>query len=130
MSMQITLDLPDEVYKRALRLAKLSNQDVADLLATMLQISLPSLGSSPEVIQPMSELSDRQVLALSNLQLDADQDQRLSQLLDRQQAGLIPDSERIELAALMQMYQEGSLRKAQALHEAVQRGLREPLACL
>ena len=36
--------------------------------------------------------------------------------------------ERNELAALMQVYHECLVRKAQALREAVRRGLREPLA--
>jgi hypothetical protein len=55
------------------------------------------------------------------------EDRRLSELLQRQQAGLLGDGERAELSALMQAYQEGLLRKARALREAVLRGLREPL---
>lgn len=53
---------------------------------------------------------------------------RLSKLLDRQQAGKLSDAERHALAALMQVYHENLVRKAQALGEAVCRGLREPLA--
>ena len=55
------------------------------------------------------------------------QDRRLTVLLDRQQTGEFTEAERPESLALMQVYQEGLLRKAQALREAVQRGLREPL---
>jgi predicted transcriptional regulator len=33
MSTQVTLTLPDEVYRRAERLAQLSSRDVADVLA-------------------------------------------------------------------------------------------------
>ena len=55
------------------------------------------------------------------------QDHRLSELLDEQQAGSLTSDERSELLAFMQIYQEGLLRKAQALHEAVRRGLRKPL---
>jgi len=51
-------------------------------------------------------------------------DARLSMLLDHQQAGTLTSEERAELAALMQLYQVGLLRKAQALREAVRRGLR------
>lgn len=53
------------------------------------------------------------------------QDRRLSLLLNKQQAGKLIEAERVELSALMQVYQEGLLRKAQALSEAVRRGLRE-----
>jgi hypothetical protein len=56
------------------------------------------------------------------------QDARLSELLDRQQSGLLVESERLELQTLMQIYQEGLLRKATALNEAVNRGLMEPLS--
>ena len=41
--------------------------------------------------------------------------------------GKLSDTERPELLALMQVYQEGLLRKAQALNESVKRGLRKPL---
>lgn len=64
---------------------------------------------------------------LADLQMDPAQDQRLSTLLDQQQARQLRAEERVELVALMQVYQEGLLRKAQALAEAVRRGLREPL---
>jgi hypothetical protein len=56
-----------------------------------------------------------------------EQDQRLSSLLDKQQAGTLIEIEGSELLALMQVYQESLLRKAQALNEAVQRGLLKPL---
>ena len=42
---------------------------------------------------------------------------------NRQQAGLLTDIDRSELQILMQTYQEGLLRKATALSEAVKRKL-------
>ena len=75
----------------------------------------------------MSALPDEEVLALTALQMKPAQDRRLSLLLGRQQAGSLTKVERFELFTLMQVYQEGLLRKAQALREAVRRGLREPL---
>ncbi len=59
--------------------------------------------------------------------MDSAQEQRLSLLLEKQQAGHLADEERGDLLALMQVYQDGLLRKAQALNEAVRRGLRPPL---
>jgi hypothetical protein len=76
----------------------------------------------------LSELSDAAIVALTHLQLAPYEDQRLSRLLDQQQAGELTDAERAELWTLMQRYQVGLLRKAQALREAVQRGLRKPLS--
>ena len=55
--------------------------------------------------------------------MESEEDSRLSELLDKQQAGMLTESEYSELQTLMQIYQEGLLRKATALSEAVKRGL-------
>lgn len=120
--------LPDEVYASARHLADLMHREVADVLTEALRLALPALRPGPDPLGPVDALSDAEVLALTDLQLPPDQDARLSVLLDRQQAGSLTETERPELAALMQAYQEGLLRKAQALEEAVRRRLREPLS--
>jgi hypothetical protein len=127
MSTQVIVTLPDEVYQRAERLAQLTSRNVADILADTIVLSLPPLNLPAKIHKPITDLSDEDVLTLAELQMHPDQDRKLSLLLDQQQAGGLPDAERVELLALMQLYQEGLLRKAQALHEAVKRGLREPL---
>jgi hypothetical protein len=54
------------------------------------------------------------------------QSERLSELLDRQHSGQLTVDEKPELWALMRVYEAGQLRKAEALAEAVRRGLRAP----
>jgi hypothetical protein len=76
----------------------------------------------------VSELTDEEVLALSELQMEAAQDERSSLLLDKQQAGQLSEAEGLELRGFLHLYQDGLLLKAHALQEAVRRGLREPLA--
>ena len=125
--MQVTITVPDATYRRAERLARASRRRVVDVLADSIELSLSPLGASREEESSTSELPDSEVLALSELQLTLEQDQRLSALLERQQAGTLQPGERGELAVLMELYQEGLLRKAEALQEAVKRGLREPL---
>lgn len=66
-------------------------------------------------------------MALTQFQKEPDQDTELSRLLDRQQAGLLTQAEQSTLQSLMQIYQEGLLRKGTALSEVVKRGLIEPL---
>jgi hypothetical protein len=127
MSTQVMVTLPDEVYASARRLADLMHREVAEVLTDALRLALPVLRPVPDPGRPVESLSDAEVLALTELQLPPDQDRRLSVLLDRQQAGSLTDTERPELAVLMQAYQEGLLRKARALEEAVRRRLREPL---
>jgi hypothetical protein len=126
--MNVTVSLPDEVYQRAEHLAELTGCDLPALLADTLAASLSLLGDVPANDASLSTASDAEVLALSQMTMAPDQDERLSELLDRQQAGELRAEERVELLGLMQMYQEGTLRKAQGLREAVRRGLREPLA--
>ncbi|MFN9860322.1 MAG: hypothetical protein ACK556_19885, partial [Pseudanabaena sp.] len=70
----------------------------------------------------VSTLSDQQVIALTELQMEPSQDQRLSQLLQTQQERILTTSEQSELEMLMEIYQAGLLRKAQALNESIKRG--------
>jgi hypothetical protein len=127
MSTQITLTLPDEIYRRAAHLAQLTGRDIADVLSDTLDISLQPLGVELSTGKPISELTDDDVLTAADSKMELAQDQRFNELLDKQQGSKLADDERPELLALMQVYQEGLLRKAQALNEAVKRGLRKPL---
>ena len=103
------------------------NRDVADLLADTITLSLLPLDVSTQLVQAVTSLTDEEVLGLTELQMPAVQDRRLSALLQGQQVQELSVPEQAELLALMQVYQEGFLRKAQALREVVRRGLRAPL---
>ncbi len=128
MTTQVTVTLPDAVYRNAVRLAQLTQREVGEVLTDTLALSLPMLPDDTEVAVPIGELSDQELLALTMLELPSAQDRQLSTLLDRQQAGGLTAEEQRQLAGLMQAYHAGLLRKTQALQEAVRRGLREPLA--
>jgi hypothetical protein len=124
----ITVNLPPETYRRVERLAHLMRREIADVVVETVQLALPPLFFQAMVPPPpTASLSDAEILALVNLQLEPEQDQQLTILLDKQQAGILTDMERLALLALMQIYQENLLRKAQALREAVRRGLHSPL---
>ena len=123
MNAQVIVDLPDDVLQRATRLAQLTSRKLSDVLVDALDLSLPALGQPETNAEPLTKLSDKAILALTQLQMNPDNDSELSELLYKQQAGPLSEIERIELARLMQIYQDGLLRKAQALAEAVKRGL-------
>ncbi len=127
MTTQVIVTLPDDIYRRAERLAELTERPIADLLAETIDLSLRPLGPEGATGQPVAELSNADLLAAADAQMDAPEDRRFSELLDKQQAGLLTDADRVSLLALMQIYQDGLLRKAKALNEAVRRGLRPPL---
>jgi predicted transcriptional regulator len=128
MSRRVTLELPDEVLDRAERLAVLTHRDVKQLLAEAVSAMLPPLDEQLVEVRPMAEISDAEVLRLADRRLPPRQDRRLSQLLDRQQVEALTSPERAELLGLMQTYEVQWLQQAEALAEAVRRGLREPLA--
>jgi len=125
--MEVTLNLPENVYHQAARLAQLLNRDVPHVLADTLTGALASLGTSAVDLTPIAELSDNELLGVAELRISAEPGERLGVLLEHQQSGPLNELERSELAALMQIYHECLVRKAQALREAVRRGLREPL---
>jgi hypothetical protein len=127
MSSQITLNLPDDILQKAELWAKRSGRPVGDLLAETIELSMRPLGSPHHEERPPSSWTDQEVLANADLEMPDADDKRLSELLDRQKSGLLANGEQAELAGLMELYQLGLLRKAQALREAVRRGLREPL---
>jgi hypothetical protein len=127
MATRVVVTLQDDVYRRVERLAQLTNRDVADLLADTITISLTPLDVSTGSIRDVASLTDEEVQKLADLQMLPAQDRRLSALLQKQQAQDLSVHERAELLTLIQVYQEGLMRKAQALHEAVRRGLRPPL---
>lgn len=121
MSTKITLTLPDEVYRQAELLAQQYCRNLADVLVETLEILL-----APNT-KPISTLADSEVVALTQLRLQPLQEQRLSELLDSQQSGTITQTERSELEALIHIYEDRLLQQAQALNEAVRRGLIAPL---
>jgi hypothetical protein len=73
-------------------------------------------------------LSDYEVLALAYSRMDADLYQRMSDLLDRNQASTITLDEHAELNQLIAIYEHGSLLKAEATAETIRRKLMESLA--
>ncbi len=131
MNKPITLNLPEDVYNRANSLAQLISRDLADVLIEAISLSLSSTSPFSEndsnKTESIKSLSDSELLTLSELQMESEQDLRLSQLLLKQQANTLSETERPELWILMQIYQTLLVKKAAALREAVSRGLREPL---
>ena len=127
MSTQVVVTLPEEAYRRAESLADMTSRDVADVVADAAVLWLERVGERTQGDRPVEELSNGEILALSEMQMKPKQSRRMSILLERQQDDVLTPAGRLELAALLQVYQEGLLRKAQALREAVQRGLRGPL---
>ena len=121
MSTQLTLDLPENLVARARTIAQRAGQSVNELLAESIELSLKPWGTALE--GDIHQCGDEEVLKACDLELVVEDDRLLTELLQRQQAETLSVHEQAELASLMQVYQEGLVRKAEALREAVRRGL-------
>jgi len=124
MDTQVTVTLPEELYEYARRWATITQRDLPEMLTDALTIVLTPVYSTPRLERPVSSLSDEDVLALSKAQMRPAQGRRLSELLEKQREGELTESERPELLALMQVYNQLWIRQSEALTEAVRRGLR------
>ena len=125
MSTQLTLNLSESLMRRAQAVANRAGRSVNDLLAESIELSLKPWSHSADV--ELRQCSDDDVIQACDLQMSATDDDRLSQLLSDQQSASLTAAEQAELTALMQVYQEGLVRKAEALSESVRRGLRGPV---
>ncbi len=120
MSELITIKVSDQVVRFANSIASRNHQPVAEVLSKLLETTVEDA--------PVESLSNEEVLKLSKMMLEESQDKQLSELLTRQRENQLDEEGRTQLSHLMQLYEKGLLRKSQALHEAVQRGLRTSLA--
>lgn len=121
MSTEITLTLPEPVYRSAERLAEGAQRPVQNVLAELLSEALAAWEEKPIIA-----LDDGELLQLCDLQMKPEQSQRLSELLERQRERQLADDERPELWALMRIYEHALVRKSEALAEAAKRGLLQP----
>ena len=124
MSTQVTVTLSERAYKRIAHMAELAGYDVGEMLAEKIDDLLPPLASELDS-RSIELLSDDEVLEIADSMMDQVQSARMSALLQKQQAELLNESELAEVQMLMDIYWLGQLRKAEALVEAVKRGLRK-----
>ncbi|MAS32723.1 MAG: hypothetical protein CL610_01875 [Anaerolineaceae bacterium] len=71
----------------------------------------------------LAELSDYELLALAHSRLDALLNKRLNELLHSNQSRALSADEQAEFQKLVKITEHGSILKAQAAREAIQRGL-------
>ncbi len=129
MSVEVTLTLPENVLENAKLFGDATQQGIEDVLTDALELMFPMVEDSLEKISSLqvAALSDAEVLRLAEAKMDEAQNRRLGELQTKGKVDGLSADERYELLALLRIYQIGQLRKSEALAEAVQRGLREPL---
>lgn len=129
MTIEVTLKLPENLIEQARQLGVATQRDLGAVLTDVLTMLWLTVDGVPELdgVPTIAELPDSDVLMLATSKMDEVQNQRLGNLQAKGKAEGLTSAERYELLALLQIYQLGQLRKSEALAEAVQRGLREPL---
>jgi hypothetical protein len=117
----LSVTISDETYERLQQLAATTGQDLETVLANLPILTptvLPEFDSTP-----VEALSDAEILKLAESKMNREQNQRMSELLQAQQARTLSEDERAELELLLGIYDAGNLRKAAALVEVTRRGL-------
>lgn len=124
MSSQITLTLRDDVMRRAEHVAQGSGRQVADVLKDAIETTFTPLGSA--ALSPVTGLPDDELLAVADSMMKPREGRRFNELLARQSEGPMTPAERAEFLTLVQIHDEGILRKSEAIAEVARRGLRGP----
>jgi hypothetical protein len=120
MSEKVTVELPEELARRAHAIAAQTSRPVEDVLVEWIHRA----AGEPAV----ESLPDEVLLALCDSQLEEGLQEELSGLLELRREGELEPGERGRLEELMTLYRRGLVRKAQALKAAVARGLVPPLS--
>jgi hypothetical protein len=116
MSQSLTLELSDELARRARSAAAASNRRLEDAAVDWIGQAVAE--------QEMAGMPDGEVLALCDAVIGADLQAELSGLLSDAREGKLAGSERARLDELIVVYRQGLVQKARAWKEAVARGLR------
>lgn len=119
MSTQLTIQVADHIINRAATVASYKQQSIEEVIAHSLEAAPPEL--------PIESLPDEEVLRLAAMKFTPEQQEKFSDLLERNRENELDAAGRRELDQMMQFYELGLVRKAEALQEAVIRGLMEPL---
>ena len=119
----VTLELEDSQLERLRAYAAAGGASVEQLLGDF--AAAISFADFKPRLPPVHTLPDADVLRLALEQMSPDANDRLTRLLQSQQAVNLSAAEEQELARLLERSEVGELRKARALREALSRGLIE-----
>lgn len=119
MNQQITIEVSEQVWRRANVLAERKKQNPEAVLEEWLEETVAETR--------IEDLTDEEILALTDLHFSGGEQENFSRLLEKNRENDLTKTEKRELDMLMRTYESGLLRKSKALREAVERGLIEPL---
>ena len=129
MAREIVIQLPEFLAEQVEQIGAATQRDLQTVLSDSLELLWLTMGqlTRSEICPPIENLSNVEVLQVADSKLAPSQNERLGYLQTKGKIENLTEPERYELLSLLQIYQLGQLRQAQALAEAVRRGLKEPL---
>src|SRR5262245_36036567 len=113
----VTLELPDEVYQRAQRVAKATRRPLEEIVSDWVR---------PPAQMQLSELdhlSDDELLQAARDRIPVEHVQRLQKLLEAQRRRALSVDEQREVLSLVEQEDLLTLRKARAIFLLKQRGI-------
>jgi hypothetical protein len=113
---QMTIEISDDTYQKAARVAARTGKTIEVILATWLDYELDEI--------PVELLADEQVLKVADMMMPEDQQEELNDLLAKNSEGQLDNAGKQRLDELMEDYGHAQIRKAEAMAQAVERGLR------
>jgi hypothetical protein len=119
--MEVTISLPDKVFANVASVANKTHRRIDEVLAEKIERDFSFDVNHLE--KQIAVCSDKEIIELSNLQMPAKQDKRLSFLLQTQNERDLTKSEQKELWKLMDLNRLTTLKKALAMREVSRRGL-------
>ncbi|MBD2093430.1 hypothetical protein H6F67_26675 [Microcoleus sp. FACHB-1515] len=128
---RVTIDLPEAVFRQLVRIAQATHQPVENLVAQSVISNLPpDVDRAAPELQPellrMQSLTNDELLAIAQAQVEPDQYELHAELLAKNEAGMLTLEERQDLAVLRQAADHLMLRKAYAWSLLRWRGQRLP----
>ncbi len=126
-----TVQIPEQLYRRLERMAKLTHLSPEEVLAKMLDSSVPLLPESwPEQMRDdlleLESLSDDELWQVARRVASAEQIEEHHRLLEKNSAGTLTDAERAQLERLRKEADRLMVRKAYAYVLLKWRGYRLP----
>ena len=119
--MEVTISLPEKVFANLSNAAHRSHRRIDEIIAEKIERDFAI--DADELAKQISVCSDKEILELAKITMLMNEDERLSQLLNRQNEGNLSGDEEKEMWQLMETSRLTTLKKACALREISRRGL-------
>ncbi len=116
----VTLDLPEEIYQRAQKVARATQRPIEQVVVEWIQ---PPQSEPGEAVARLETLSNDQLLQIARSRTPCDHSRRLQELLSTQQQRTLTEKEQQEAVALVEQEDLLTLQKARALFLLNQRGV-------